>query len=271
MCAEIKKKSDFSEKRKIDKEKNPEKYKNIGKKRWNKIKSDEALLNKKREYNKKYYNEHRETILKKSKMKRESNIEEMLLKEKEARECKTEEQKIKTSLYMREYYNINRDKITTYKNERYNYRKHIIFEFLEGKQCGRCGDNNTKHLVFHHIDPTIKEGTISSKLTGSIEKLLEEIYKCEILCANCHVKLHQENRKSKQTKIKFAQRFIRDYKELVGCEKCGETNGACLHYHHINNECKNKILSEIRNVKEAIKEIEKCVVLCANCHGELRK
>ena len=57
------------------------------------------------------------------------------------------------------------------------------------------------------------------------------------------------------------------------CEKCGyDKNMAALEFHHINPEEKEFTLdarSLERNSDESIlKEFNKCVLLCANCHSE---
>lgn len=56
-----------------------------------------------------------------------------------------------------------------------------------------------------------------------------------------------------------------------GCIKCDEKEPCCLDFHHIDSSTKDGIIAERRNASEAWirKEIEKCVVLCANCHRKL--
>lgn len=42
-------------------------------------------------------------------------------------------------------------------------------------------------LEFHHLDPTEKDGGLAGSIKFlSKEKLLAEIEKCVLLCANCH-------------------------------------------------------------------------------------
>ena len=64
--------------------------------------------------------------------------------------------------------------------------------------------------------------------------------------------------------------WISDLKVESGCVDCGATHPAILDYHHINpSEKEYSIANSVKNgwSKERIlKEIEKCVVLCANCH-----
>lgn len=44
-------------------------------------------------------------------------------------------------------------------------------------------------LDLHHIDPEEKEYTIREHLK-SFEKMLPELNKCELVCANCHREIH---------------------------------------------------------------------------------
>ena len=62
--------------------------------------------------------------------------------------------------------------------------------------------------------------------------------------------------------------WLREYKESLGCEVCGETHSACLEFHHINPlEKKFSVgrLNDFLSVPLIRREI-KCRLLCANCH-----
>lgn len=72
--------------------------------------------------------------------------------------------------------------------------KHKLIEYKGGK-CERCGYNKCEGaLQFHHIDPTLKEFTLShinlNDTNFAFEKVINEIDKCELLCANCHAEQH---------------------------------------------------------------------------------
>lgn len=78
------------------------------------------------------------------------------------------------------------------------YRKRALKHFLiqkKGGKCERCGYNKCEGaLQFHHIDPTQKEFNFShvnlSEIGLSLKDFLEELEKCELLCANCHFEEH---------------------------------------------------------------------------------
>ncbi len=55
------------------------------------------------------------------------------------------------------------------------------------------------------------------------------------------------------------------------CEKCGENRSYVLDFHHIDSTQKDfNIGNQKRNYKKEIllKEINKCISLCSNCHRE---
>jgi hypothetical protein len=59
------------------------------------------------------------------------------------------------------------------------------------------------------------------------------------------------------------------FKGSLKCERCGEDHPATLDFHHINPAEKEYAVSSLVRNKQfakAKKEVEKCEVLCANCH-----
>lgn len=63
--------------------------------------------------------------------------------------------------------------------------------WYSGNSCIRCGYDRCKGaLVFHHIDPETKSFKISDGKYRKWEILQPELYKCLLLCANCHHELH---------------------------------------------------------------------------------
>lgn len=64
------------------------------------------------------------------------------------------------------------------------------------KACERCGESAPECLHFHHVDPAAKEITVAKAIVDgwSRDRILTEMAKCRVLCANCHLKLHWEAR-----------------------------------------------------------------------------
>ena len=64
-----------------------------------------------------------------------------------------------------------------------------------GSKCCICGfDKWQSALEFHHINPEEKKfGLTTSSTTKAIEKQLEEMKKCILVCSNCHRGIHSNN------------------------------------------------------------------------------
>lgn len=73
-------------------------------------------------------------------------------------------------------------------------------------------------------------------------------------------------------RAKATKKRVREYANIMKdkCVLCGETEKVCLDFHHLKDkgEGVNKLIQKcsLKRVKE---EIEKCVVLCSNCHRKL--
>lgn len=100
-------------------------------------------------------------------------------------------------------------------------------------------DNNREHINIYH----------------------RERYHSEPLLAQRH-----ETVREKQSKANTL-------KQESGCSLCGENHIACLDFHHINPSDKVRGISQMITSSYSwdtiLKEIEKCVVLCSNCHRKL--
>ena len=70
--------------------------------------------------------------------------------------------------------------------------KKFILSYKLAHPCKICGEGDPDCLDFHHLDPTQKESNINNlaQSVKSIPRLLKEIDKCILLCANCHRKFH---------------------------------------------------------------------------------
>ena len=82
-------------------------------------------------------------------------------------------------------------------------------------------------------------------------------------CKNCH----KENiRRTYQEKIDK----VNQYKSEKGCRKCGEKRYWMLDFHHADPTQKEFAISDAIRCKfeTILPEMEKCDVLCANCHRD---
>jgi len=86
---------------------------------------------------------------------------------------------------------------------------------------------------------------------------------------------YQENKEfyinKQQKRRKEIKEFIDSFK--TECDACYEYDKACLDFHHLDGADKDAAVSQALvnkwGNKRIITEIEKCVVLCSNCHRKL--
>jgi hypothetical protein len=99
-----------------------------------------------------------------------------------------------------------------------------------------------------------------------------EFYKASSLRASKdYYARNRESIRSKQEQVQQEIRtWFRQYKKNIACIRCGEHNAACLHFHHRNRSEKVRNVGynvyAAKSLEKFIQELEKCDVLCANCH-----
>jgi transcription elongation factor Elf1 len=98
----------------------------------------------------------------------------------------------KNKLYRRTWYYKNKERARNKTNERKLKIRRWLQELKSTLQCKGCGENRIACLDFHHRNPTEKDMSIVKAVENawSIQRILKEIEKCEVLCSNCHRYLH---------------------------------------------------------------------------------
>ena len=104
--------------------------------------------------------------------------------------------KAKHAEYSKTHYVQNRQKILKRKTER---KKAIAKEFAEYKAtlcCTKCGQDHPAALDFHHVKYHSDNKKIFKLVAAGCgwERIIEEVAKCVVLCANCHRIHHYEER-----------------------------------------------------------------------------
>jgi hypothetical protein len=96
--------------------------------------------------------------------------------------------------YFRQYYQDNSNYFKEHTRRREQEIKEFIRQQKAGLSCKHCGNTDIRVLDFHHLDKHTKEVGLSgiARKGWSNERILREIAKCEVLCANCHRILHWE-------------------------------------------------------------------------------
>src|SRR5258708_29273690 len=100
--------------------------------------------------------------------------------------------KMSQSESSRKHYLKNRAARIADKNARKKRNADYIREYKRTHLCSICGESEPCCLDFHHTDQSQKSdvlGRMAHRGRG-LKFIIEEIAKCEILCANCHRKFH---------------------------------------------------------------------------------
>jgi hypothetical protein len=94
-------------------------------------------------------------------------------------------------LYARKHYAANTDYYKD-KASRQRTRQQVdnfrdLITYLRAHPCIDCGETDVRVLQFDHIDPSLKSRDVSVMVRScQWSRVLEEIEKCEVRCANCH-------------------------------------------------------------------------------------
>ena len=133
---------------------------------------------------------------------------------------------------------------------------------MEFKVCTKC--NN---------EQPVTEYSWKNKAAGIHQHICKK-------CARATSKQNYENNKKRHVQVVRAATKIRvqKHKEYVlglglSCIKCGEDHPAVLDFHHTDPSTKESEVSDlVGNGSSMVKikqEIDKCIVLCSNCHRKL--
>ncbi len=170
-----------------------------------------------------------------------------------------------------EYKKNNKKQIKTNYQQLKEWRQRQKIKAVEykGGKCQICDYNKSiSTLCFHHTKPSEKLFSISP-CDKSWNKIKLELDKCILLCQNCHREEHDKT----TPKTDYRQKNKIKSVEYMGekCKNCGYNKCIqALDFHHINPDEKEFSLSKLMNHKfeTIIKELNKCILLCSNCHME---
>ena len=93
--------------------------------------------------------------------------------------------------YDQDYYKKNKDKIQK-SNKKYKLKIRRWFQkYKKTLECSQCKENHPACLEFHHVRKN-KDNAVSNMVAAgySKDRIMKEINKCIVLCANCHRKVH---------------------------------------------------------------------------------
>lgn len=98
-----------------------------------------------------------------------------------------------------DYYRRTKHQQLNYKYDRQANKReearHFVFTYLSTRQCVDCGETDPYVLTFDHVRGSKKMNISQMVNQGySLKAIRHEIDKCEIRCANCHMRKEKERR-----------------------------------------------------------------------------
>jgi hypothetical protein len=172
-------------------------------------------------------------------------------------------------------------------------------EFIRNAECVDCGLDDFAVLELDHRDPRTKRGDVSSMVRQHLtwSTISREVAKCDVVCANCHRKRTARHfgwrkllgleelvmpplprrgtadyERIKWTRSRLARRHrnrthVHAYLREHPCAICGEVDAVVLEFDHLRDKVREvTVIAMFGGWADLLAEIEKCRVLCANCH-----
>lgn len=148
--------------------------------------------------------------------------------------------------------------------------------FGSGRFCSRSCANSRKHSeeTKNKISKTLLKRNNKRKYCEKCGKVLSRNNKGSF-CRNCKPKVNSFDEKDYRNIVKHRKKRKELLVEYKGgkCQICGYNR--CLRalvFHHINPDEKEfSISSKVRNKEDMLKEVDKCILVCANCHAEIHE
>ena len=109
------------------------------------------------------------------------------------RRIESEAGRVRSREYGRWYYrhNVEKEKARLAANKLKT--RQWFAEYKSALQCQVCGEAHPAALDFHHRDSNEKDISVAQAIHNGwgSKRVLQELEKCDVLCANCHRRLHQ--------------------------------------------------------------------------------
>lgn len=153
----------------------------------------------------------------------------------------------------------------------------------KGGKCSLCGyERCIDALTFHHVTGQ-KEFGIAAHIHSQTWTVIQaELDKCILVCANCHSEIHaglhaaiaQVSKASKHSNTERRRNAKQQAVAYKGgrCVVCGYDRCAdALAFHHVEGQKEFGIAFQgrIRSWPVIQAELDRCIMVCANCHAEI--
>jgi len=108
----------------------------------------------------------------------------------------TPEYRERNRKYQNEWYHANKAAAVETRRKTRERLQAKVREYKVKRGCERCPERHPFCLEFHHPDPTVKDEEPADMIRRgwNFERLMAELEKLVVLCANCHRKEHAKLR-----------------------------------------------------------------------------
>jgi hypothetical protein len=159
---------------------------------------------------------------------------------------------------------------------------------LRDVPCMDCGGRFAAHQMdFDHRDPIEKSFRITAggAMLRPRHRLLEEVAKCDVVCANCHrIRSRNAHRERLAADVRTAaspglerrrdrwraHARLLDSLRNVPCRDCGAMFPSCsMDFDHRDPQTKTAGVTRLvgrAGISRLLAEAAKCDIVCANCH-----
>lgn len=145
-----------------------------------------------------------------------------------------------------------------------------IGSLKEGRPCQDCGGTFAPYVMEYDHVRGEKRHNIGKMTNHKRERVLEEIAKCELVCCACHrIRSHSRREPPKTPKLIAYREWLVPLKSKP-CRDCGKTLAPeAMDFDHVRGE-KVRGITEMWSYSrdKVLVELEKCDLVCANCHRE---
>jgi hypothetical protein len=159
--------------------------------------------------------------------------------------------------------------------ERGRYAERVAFvSALKAGPCLDCGVRYPSYVMdFDHRPGTEKAAAVGLMFGTTVERLLEEISKCDLVCSNCHRERTRQRRGPRVPKRYARQRALVETSKAAPCLDCRVPYAS-----HVMDLDHRPGVGKVASVSYLLatgapparisEEIAKCDVVCSNCHRE---
>lgn len=89
----------------------------------------------------------------------------------------------------------DRERQRTFQRLRARSLKDWFWDYKRTLSCSSCGASHPAVIQFHHLKEKIEAVSRLVNMLVPRKKIMAEIAKCRVLCANCHLILHDDERR----------------------------------------------------------------------------